>query len=90
MSSCWNAGYAMETQCHTGLECVYDTVNDLGWRVHIANHRQGAMINDVLLSKKYASKLGVGKVIECKVVPSDCVDCYGWSDIGGGDPGKGF
>ena len=81
----------MESQCHTGFECSYDTVNDLGWRVNIANHRQAVMIRDVLLSKAYASKLGVGKVIECKVVPQDCVDCYGWSaDDDGENTNNGF
>jgi lipase ATG15 len=79
LSSCWNAGYAMESQCHTGFECRYDTVSDLGWRVHIANHRQSVMIWDVLGSKAYAKLLGAGKVIDCKEVPESCVDCYGWS-----------
>ena len=77
----------MESQCHTGLECRYDTVDDLGWRVNIANHRLGAMIN-VLESKTYAKKLGVGKVIGCEVVPESCVDCYGWS--GDEDKANGF
>jgi lipase ATG15 len=69
----------MESQCHTGLECRYDTVDHLGWRVNIANHRQAVMIRDVLTSKAYAKRLGVGKVIECEAVPESCVDCYGWS-----------
>ena len=79
----------MESQCHTGLECRYDTVDDLGWRVHIANHRQSVMINEVISSKAYAKRLGVGKVIECQVVPSSCVDCFGWSGDNG-DQGNGF
>lgn len=79
----------MESQCHTGLECRYDTVSDLGWRVNIANHRQAIMIRDVLASKEYAKKLGAGKVIDCQVVPSSCVDCFGWSDAGHDQP-KGF
>jgi len=70
----------MESQCHTGLECTYDTVDDLGWRSNIANHRMAVMIRDVLASKQYAKRLGVGKVIECQVVPESCVDCFGWSD----------
>jgi lipase ATG15 len=80
MSSCWNAGYAMESQCHTGLECSYDTIDDLGWRANIAKHRMWTMIRDVLTSKEYAKRLGVGRVVECKAVPEECVDCYGWSD----------
>lgn len=70
----------MESQCHTGSECTYDTVEDLGWRVHIANHRQAVMIHNVLTSKEYAKRLGVGNVIECKVVPESCIDCFGWSE----------
>ena len=77
----------MESQCHTGLECRYDTVDNLGWRVNIANHRQIVMIRDVLTSKAYAKRLGVGKVIECQVVPASCLDCFGWS--GGDDDGQG-
>jgi len=79
----------MESQCHTGLECRYDTVSDLGWRSNIANHRQAVMIRDVIASKAYAKRLGVGKVIECQVVPESCVDCYGWSGSGN-ETGTGF
>jgi lipase ATG15 len=79
----------MESQCHTGLECRYDTVDDLGWRVNIANHRQTVMIRDVLTSKVYAKLLGVGKVIGCQVVPASCVDCYGWTGDDD-DPRNGF
>lgn len=81
----------MESQCHTGLECKYDTVDDLGWRVNIANHRQSVMIRDVLASKAYAKKLGGGKVIECQVVPETCVDCFGWTgDTEKGNDNNGF
>jgi len=82
----------MESQCHSGLECSYDTVTDLGWRVNIANHRQAVMIRDVLASKEYSKRLGAGKVIDCQVVPSTCVDCFGWSDRDGRGDGqpKGF
>jgi lipase ATG15 len=70
----------MESQCHAGLECRYDTVDDLGWRSNIANHRMAVMIRDVLASKEYAKRLGVGKVIECQVVPESCIDCFEWSN----------
>jgi len=80
----------MESQCHTGLECSYNTVEDLGWRSHIANHRQSVMIRDVIASKTYAKKLGVGRVVECHVVDDSCVDCYGWSSDDGDHAGNGF
>jgi lipase ATG15 len=78
----------MESQCHTGLECTYNTVDDLGWRANIANHRAAVMIRDVLASESYAKRLGKGRVMPCQVVPESCVDCYGWS--GDDDQGSGF
>lgn len=41
-------GRTMESTCHTGLERVYDTVMDLGWRVSLSNHRMKPVIRDVL------------------------------------------
>ena len=77
----------MESQCHTGLECRYDTVDDLGWRANIANHRMGVMIRDVLSSEAYAKRLGEGKVVQCEVVPETCVDCFGWAGDDGQETG---
>ncbi|KAL3447509.1 Alpha/Beta hydrolase protein [Aspergillus insuetus] len=47
-SVCTWGGYAMESACHTGQICVYDTVGDKGWRVAIGTHRIKAVISDVL------------------------------------------
>lgn len=47
-SFCTLAGYAMESACHTGQRCVYDTVEDLGWRVGIGTHRILNVISDVI------------------------------------------
>ncbi|KAK6864259.1 lipase ATG15 [Apiospora arundinis] len=68
-ASCSFAGYALETSCHTGSECVYDTVADKGWRVGIGTHKIRSVINDVL--RKY------DKVPECKFTP-ECRDCANW------------
>ncbi|KAK8049333.1 hypothetical protein PG994_011063 [Apiospora phragmitis] len=68
-ASCSFAGYALETSCHTGLECVYDTVADKGWRVGIGTHKIRNVINDVL--RKY------DEVPECKSTP-ECRDCANW------------
>ncbi|KAK4033190.1 autophagy protein atg15 [Parachaetomium inaequale] len=68
-ASCSFAGYALESACHTGRECVYDTVGDKGWRVGIGTHRIRAVIRDVIL--KYDS------VPECKFTP-ECRDCGNW------------
>ncbi|PSK55998.1 hypothetical protein B9Z65_4876 [Elsinoe australis] len=44
-SGCTIAGYAFESQCHTGSVCTYDTVGDLGWRVGVSTHRITNMPN---------------------------------------------
>ncbi|KAL2443661.1 hypothetical protein ABEF95_009546 [Exophiala dermatitidis] len=68
-ATCTLGGYAMESQCHTGKQCVYDTVADYGWRVGIGNHKIRSVIENVL--KVYPT------VPEC--APDDeCVDCYNW------------
>lgn len=68
-SFCTIAGYAMETVCHSGYECIYDTVTDFGWRVGIGTHRILEVIKSVL--EKYDEP--------AKCQPNvDCVDCYNW------------
>lgn len=68
-ASCSYAGYAMESACHTGRECVYDVVADKGWRVGIGTHKIHSVINDVIL--KY------DEVAECRFTP-ECRDCANW------------
>lgn len=62
-------GFAMESVCHTGLECVYDTVADLGWRQNLNEHRIVKVLHDVI--EIYDD------VPKCVTTP-DCVDCYNW------------
>ncbi|KAK4161852.1 hypothetical protein QBC43DRAFT_322900 [Cladorrhinum sp. PSN259] len=68
-ASCSYGGYALESACHTGMECVYDTVGDKGWRVGIGTHKIRSVIHDVIL--KYET------VPECKYTP-ECRDCGNW------------
>ncbi|KAH8894952.1 alpha/beta-hydrolase [Thozetella sp. PMI_491] len=68
-ASCSFGGYALESACHTGYECVYDTVGDKGWRVGIGTHKIRNVIHDVIL--KYDT------VPECKFTP-ECRDCATW------------
>lgn len=68
-SVCTLGGYAMESQCHTGYRCVYDTVEDLGWRVGIGTHRILAVISDVI--ERYDT------VPTC-ARDRECVDCFNW------------
>ena len=78
-SGCTLAGYALESQCHLGQVCVYDTVKDKSWRVGIGNHRIWNVIRDVI--EAYDG------VASC-VSDSECVDCYNWKyfDSNGSDP----
>ncbi|KAI8634864.1 Alpha/Beta hydrolase protein [Xylariaceae sp. FL1651] len=68
-ASCSYGGYALETACHAGYECTYDTVADHGWRVGIGTHKIRSVINDVI--RKYDT------VPECKYTP-ECRDCASW------------
>ncbi|KAL8869963.1 MAG: hypothetical protein Q9174_003883 [Haloplaca sp. 1 TL-2023] len=69
-SGCTLGGYAMETQCHTGHVCVYDTVKDKNWRVTISWHSIRSVISDVYRA--------YDKVAEC-IEDTECVDCYNWN-----------
>lgn len=68
-SPCSFAGFAMESACHTGLECVYDVVADKGWRVGLGTHSIKNVIRDVL--KTYDT------VPKCVSTP-ECFDCPLW------------
>ncbi|PQE30724.1 hypothetical protein CJF32_00005901 [Rutstroemia sp. NJR-2017a WRK4] len=73
-ASCSYAGYALESSCHTGMECVYDVVADHGWGVHIWSHRIIPVIEQVI--KVYDT------VPVCKFTP-ECVDCPLWKEVEG-------
>ncbi|KAI9755639.1 MAG: hypothetical protein M4579_004212 [Chaenotheca gracillima] len=68
-SGCSIAGYALESSCHTGQECIYDVVEDKGWRVSIGMHRIHPVIDQVLEA--------YNKTPECRPNP-ECRDCYNW------------
>lgn len=68
-SVCTWGGYALESSCHTGQLCVYDTVEDKGWRVGIGTHRIKAVITDVI--EAYDS------VPTC-APEKECYDCELW------------
>ncbi|KAL1952538.1 hypothetical protein VTO42DRAFT_5071 [Malbranchea cinnamomea] len=78
-SICTLGGYALESLCHTGQRCVYDTVEDLGWRVGIGTHRILSVISDVI--ERYDT------VPSCKA-EKDCLDCINWKffESNGSDP----
>ncbi|KAL2012678.1 hypothetical protein VTN00DRAFT_203 [Thermoascus crustaceus] len=68
-SVCTWGGYAMESSCHTGKLCVYDTVEDKGWRVGIGTHRIKEVIRDVI--EAYDT------VPSC-AAEEECYDCELW------------
>ncbi|KAI4718269.1 alpha/beta-hydrolase [Aureobasidium sp. EXF-10727] len=69
-SPCTIAGYAFQSKCHTGYNCTYDTVGDLGWRVSIGTHRITSVIKDVI--EAYDS-------VPVCTQDVDCTDCSEWS-----------
>ena len=69
-SGCTLGGYALESQCHLGQVCVYDTVKDKSWRVGIGNHKIWYVIKDVIEA--------YDDVAPC-VSDSECVDCFNWN-----------
>lgn len=68
-SSCTFGGYALQSVCHTGFKCVYDTVADLGWRMGIGTHKIMNVIHDVI--EHY------DEVARCEQYVN-CTDCYPW------------
>ncbi|KAJ5320069.1 hypothetical protein N7508_000352 [Penicillium antarcticum] len=68
-SICTWGGYAMESVCHSGQICTYDTVADKGWRVGLGTHKIENVISDVIL--KYDT---VPKCVE----DEECFDCELW------------
>ncbi|OCL05781.1 alpha/beta-hydrolase [Glonium stellatum] len=68
-SSCTFGGYAMQSVCHTGFKCVYNTVDDFGWRVGIGTHKIHNVIKDVI--EKYEQPAHCEQYI-------NCTDCYPW------------
>ncbi|KAK6610795.1 hypothetical protein H4I96_02393 [Botrytis cinerea] len=73
-ASCSYAGYALESSCHSGMECVYDVVADHGWGVHIWSHKIITVIEQII--KVYDT------VPVCKFTP-ECVDCPLWKEVEG-------
>ncbi|KAJ5172673.1 lipase atg15 [Penicillium capsulatum] len=68
-SICTWGGYAMESACHTGQMCTYDTVADKGWRVGIGTHKIKNVISDVL---------EVYDDVPTCAPEEECFDCVLW------------
>ena len=71
-AACTLGGYAMESQCHTGQTCVYDVVEDKGWRVSVGTHRIHGVITDVIEAYDEVAKCVPD--LECTLD----AECYSW------------
>ncbi|KAG0317386.1 putative lipase atg15 [Linnemannia gamsii] len=74
-STCYSAGYAMETKCHLGKICVYDTMTELGWRQDIRGHTIFTFID--VVEDWYNKTKGRETVPKCSP-QTDCQDCLQW------------
>ncbi|KAG0225476.1 putative lipase atg15 [Actinomortierella wolfii] len=77
-STCYTAGYAMESRCHLGKVCRYDTMGELGWRQGIQHHTILAFI-DVVDQWQNLTK-GREIVPPCEA-QGDCQDCTQWEYV---------
>ncbi|KAI9253967.1 Alpha/Beta hydrolase protein [Phascolomyces articulosus] len=82
-SSCWYGGFAMETRCHAGKICVWDTVNEKNWRVDVRSHRIHDVIENIIKQPEEVFPLPV-----CVSENPSCADCGLWSYIDARDPPK--
>ncbi|KAN0103279.1 autophagy protein atg15 [Hyaloscypha variabilis] len=73
-ASCSYAGYALESACHSGRECVWDVVNKNGTRVSVITHKIIYVIESVIKKWKQAP--------ECNFTP-ECYDCPLWKEVTG-------
>jgi putative lipase involved disintegration of autophagic bodies len=69
LSWCYLGGYVIETKCHVGKVCQYDTVKYLGMSPSIFSHKIKFVIENVI--EKWNDTLP-----EC-VIP-ECLDCDSW------------
>ncbi|KAI8337224.1 Alpha/Beta hydrolase protein [Chlamydoabsidia padenii] len=74
-SSCWYGGFAMESKCHTGQVCEWDTVKEHGWRVDARTHRIRSVIEDILNQTEASFPLP-----KCNMI-KNCSDCELWTYI---------
>ncbi|EPQ61965.1 Bgt-417 [Blumeria graminis f. sp. tritici] len=73
-ATCSYAGYALESACHTGQECVWDTVAKNGTGISVMTHRIIYVIENII--KKW------DRIPKCGFVP-DCYDCALWKQVTG-------
>ncbi|KAJ2158254.1 putative lipase atg15 [Coemansia sp. RSA 552] len=78
-SSCYYAGYALESSCHNGRQLVFDTVDRRGWRIDIRHHRMAEVIYLVLETWGTDDPKDGFPVLEPE--DKECVDCGLWKFV---------
>ncbi|KAJ1945411.1 putative lipase atg15 [Kickxella alabastrina] len=83
-SSCYYAGYAMESRCHNGRQLVFDTVLRRDWRMDIRHHR----INEViyLVIEPWGNLDPEEKFPELRLEDPECADCGLWKFMDNDSP----
>lgn len=77
MSLCYLGGYGMDSKCHTGLKCTFDTKEGKGWSPSLIHHRLPNVINNIL--EDWADGSDETK-LNCSY-EEDCQDCEAWKFI---------
>ncbi|KAI7832731.1 alpha beta-hydrolase [Gamsiella multidivaricata] len=77
-SSCYSAGYALETKCHLGRSCIYDTMGVLGWRQNIQAHTIFTFISVV---ENWGNMTEGREFVPKCEAQADCQDCTYWDYV---------
>ncbi|OMJ17144.1 putative lipase ATG15, partial [Smittium culicis] len=75
ISVCSLGGYTMESKCHLGNRCVFDTVKYLNWNSDIRTHRIVQVIYGVL--EPWGNKNKNLEMPKCHPL-TECKDCEQW------------
>jgi lipase ATG15 len=68
----------METKCHTGFSCVYDTKSKLGWKSDIRRHGIVPFIE--VIDNWNDLTNGKDDVASC-IKEENCKDCQHWNFV---------
>ena len=79
LSSCYLAGYAMESRCHLGKTIIYDTVSNLSWGVDLRSHPIASMI-ETILADPWPPAEELGREVPEAVPQRDCVVSLSFDD----------
>lgn len=71
----------MESKCHVGVTCSFDSVEKLGWRVDIRSHRIQEVIDKIL--NVWETLFGDFPHCYSDEDEEECVDCGLWEYVEG-------